>query len=47
VEYGDGYAILTTLGAESILTVLLGKSAELGALLFELRSQRSKIQSLL
>jgi hypothetical protein len=27
--------------------VLLGKSAELGALLFELRSQRSKIQSLL
>lgn len=47
VEYGEGYAVLTTLGANSILTVLLGKSAELGALLFELRSQRSRLEALL
>ncbi len=47
VEYGDGYAVITTLGADSILTVLAGKSAELGPLLFELRSQRSRLESLL
>jgi predicted regulator of Ras-like GTPase activity (Roadblock/LC7/MglB family) len=47
VEYGEGYAVLTTLGADSILTVLLDKSAELGAVLFELRSKRSRLESLL
>ena len=47
VEYGAGYAVLTTLGADSILTVLLDKSAELGPILFELRSQRSRLESLL
>jgi uncharacterized protein len=47
VEFGEGYAILTTLAADSILTVLLDKSAELGAVLFELRSQRSRLESLL
>jgi predicted regulator of Ras-like GTPase activity (Roadblock/LC7/MglB family) len=47
VEYAEGYAVLTTLGADSILTVVLGRSAELGALLFELRSQRSKLETLL
>ncbi|MBA3646475.1 MAG: roadblock/LC7 domain-containing protein [Gemmatimonadaceae bacterium] len=46
VELGDGYAILTTLGADSILTVLLSKGAELGPMLFELRSQRSRLESL-
>ena len=47
IELGDGYAVLTTLGTDSILTVLLSKSAELGPLLFELRSQRSRLESLL
>lgn len=47
VEYGEGYAVLTTLGADSVLTVLLDKSAELGAVLYELRSQRSRLESLL
>lgn len=47
LEYSEGYAILTTLGADSILTILLDKSAELGAILFELRSQRSRLESLL
>jgi predicted regulator of Ras-like GTPase activity (Roadblock/LC7/MglB family) len=47
VEFGDGYALLTTIGAESILTVLTSKTAEIGPLLFDLRSQRSKLESLL
>lgn len=47
VEYGDGYAVVTTLGEDSILTVLAGKSTDLGPLLFELRSQRSRLESLL
>lgn len=47
IEYGAGYAVLTTLGTDSILTVLLDKSAELGAILFELRSQRSRLEALL
>ena len=47
VEYGEGYAVVTTLGSDSILTVLAGKTAELGPLLFELRSQRSRLESLL
>lgn len=47
VEFGEGYAVLTTLGTDSVLTVLLDKSAELGAILFELRSQRSRLESLL
>jgi predicted regulator of Ras-like GTPase activity (Roadblock/LC7/MglB family) len=46
VEFGDGYAILTTLGSDSILTVLATTSAELGPLLFDIRSQRSRLESL-
>lgn len=46
VEFGDGYAILTTLGSESILTVLVSKSTDLGSLLFDIRSQRSLLESL-
>ena len=47
VEFADGYGILTTLGEDSILTVLAAKTAELGPLLFEIRSQRSRLESLL
>ena len=47
VEYDGGYALLTTLGKSSILSVLVSKSAELGPLLFELRSQRSRLEALL
>jgi uncharacterized protein len=46
VEFSDGFAIVTTLGSDSVLTVLASKSAELGPLLFEIRSQRSKLESL-
>jgi predicted regulator of Ras-like GTPase activity (Roadblock/LC7/MglB family) len=47
VEYGDGFAVVTTLGSDSLLSVLASKSAELGPLLFEIRSQRSRLESLL
>lgn len=47
VEFNDGYAVLTTLGNDSVLTVLAAKSAEIGPLLFELRSQRSRLESLI
>lgn len=46
IEFAEGYAILTTLGADSILSVLVSKSAELGPLLFDIRSQRSRLESL-
>src|SRR2546430_13285040 len=45
VEYGDGFAVVTTLGSDSFLTVLAAKSAELGPPLFEIRSQRSPLGS--
>ncbi len=47
IEFGDGYAVATTLGGDAILTVLVSKSAELGPLLFDIRSQRSRLQALL
>jgi len=47
IEFGEGYAVLTTLGGDSILSVLVSKSAELGPLLFEIRSQRSRLEALL
>ena len=46
VEYGEGYAVVTTLGADAVLTVLVNKTAELGPLLFDLRSQRSRLEAL-
>jgi predicted regulator of Ras-like GTPase activity (Roadblock/LC7/MglB family) len=46
VEFADGYAILTALGSDAILSVLVSKSAELGSLLFDIRSQRSLLESL-
>lgn len=47
IEFGEGYAVLTTLGHESVLTVIAAKSTEIGPLLFELRSQRSRLESLI
>jgi predicted regulator of Ras-like GTPase activity (Roadblock/LC7/MglB family) len=47
IELGEGYAVLTTLGKDSILSVLVSKSAELGPLLFEIRSRRTQLEELL
>src|SRR3954466_14591588 len=46
VELGGGYAVLTTLGTDSILSVLTGRTAELGQLLFEIRSRRTQLEQL-
>jgi len=47
VEFAGGYAVTTTLGSDTLLTVIASTSAELGALLFEIRSQRSRLEALL
>jgi predicted regulator of Ras-like GTPase activity (Roadblock/LC7/MglB family) len=46
LEYARGYAVVTTLTAEAVLLVLVGASANLGALLYDLRTHRSHIASI-
>ena len=43
LEHEHGYAIVSSLGNDALLTVLVSKSADLGSLLFDIRSQRSKL----
>jgi Uncharacterized distant relative of homeotic protein bithoraxoid len=46
LEHDKGYAIISSIGNDALLTVLTSKSVELGSLLFDVRSQRSSIGSL-
>lgn len=46
VEFGAGYAVVTTLGNDAILSVFVSHSADLGPLLFDIRSQRSRLEGL-
>lgn len=46
VEYERGYAIVGSVGNDAVLTVLTTKQADLGAILYHIRSQRSHIGSL-
>ena len=46
LEYESGYAVGTSLGGDALLTVLVSKSADLGSLLFDIRSQRSQLGAL-
>lgn len=46
VEYEHGVAIITTLSAEATLLVLVHPSANVGALLFDLRRHRGHIASI-
>ncbi len=46
VEYERGYAIVGSVGNDAVLTILTTKEADLGAILFHVRSQRSHIGAL-
>jgi uncharacterized protein len=45
-EHERGYAIVSSLGNDALLTVLVSQSADLGSLLFDIRSQRSTLGAL-
>lgn len=46
LEYERGYAVVSALSNEAVLLVLVHPSANVGALLFELRRHRGNIASL-
>lgn len=46
LEHERGYTLITSVGNEAILTVLASKNADLGQLLFDIRSHRSNIGAL-
>ena len=46
LECEHGYAIISAIGGDALLTVLVSKSADLGSLLFDIRSQRSRLGEL-
>ena len=46
LEYGNGSAVLAAMSADAILLVLVRPSADLGALLFDLRRHRANIAAL-
>jgi predicted regulator of Ras-like GTPase activity (Roadblock/LC7/MglB family) len=46
LEYERGYAILTTLGPDAVLLLLVHSSTNLGALITDLRRHRSHIASI-
>ncbi len=46
LEHRDGYALLSVLGPEAVLLVLVSQQANVGQLLFELRRNREQIASL-
>lgn len=46
IEYGEGSAVLAAMSTDAILLVLVRPSADLGALLFDLRRHRANIAAL-
>lgn len=46
LEYGHGSAVMAAMSADAILLVLVRPSADLGALLFDLRRHRANIAAL-
>jgi predicted regulator of Ras-like GTPase activity (Roadblock/LC7/MglB family) len=47
VEYERGYAVITTLGSDAVLLVLLHPMAKLGVIIGELRRHRTHIASII
>jgi predicted regulator of Ras-like GTPase activity (Roadblock/LC7/MglB family) len=46
IEYDRGHAILSAVSAEALLLLIVHPSANLGALLYDLRRHRANIASL-